>query len=100
MIRTWLRFRRNSAFTACRAACHDSIRRVSVETWTAIIAALLAIVALYFSVQSASAAVRPGDAAEKQTDIQEPVSEDFPQVFLSSGKSQSGPGLSSNSARD
>ena len=59
------------AFAACRAAGHDTIRRVSVETWTAIIAALLAIVALYFSVQPASAAVRPADAAEKQTDTQE-----------------------------
>jgi hypothetical protein len=41
---------------------------VSVETWTAIIAALMA---LFFSGQSASAGIRPADAAEKQTDIQE-----------------------------
>ena len=59
------------AFTACRAASHDTIRRVSVEAWTAIIAAFVALMALYLSVQSASAAVRPADAAEKQTDIQE-----------------------------
>jgi Na+/H+ antiporter NhaC len=42
---------------------------VSVETWTAIIAAFVALVALYIIGQSA--AVRPADAAEKQTDIQE-----------------------------
>ena len=63
--------RRKWARTACRAAGHESIRRVSVEAWTAIIAAFVALMALYLSVQSASAAVRPADAAEKQTDIQE-----------------------------
>ena len=54
------------AFTACRAASRDTIRRVSVEAWTAIIAAFVALMALYLSVQSASAAVRPADAAENK----------------------------------
>ena len=44
---------------------------MSVETWLAIIGVFVALMALYFSGQSASAAVRPADAAEKQTDIQE-----------------------------
>ena len=62
---------RKWANAACRAAGHDTIRRVSVETWLAIIGVFVALMALYFSGQSASAAVRPADAAEKQMDIQE-----------------------------
>ena len=52
---------------------------MSVETWTAIITAFVALTALFFSGQSASAAVRPADTAEKQTDIRERIDAAQPQ---------------------
>lgn len=55
---------------------------VDVGTWIAIIAALVAIVALYFSGRSAHAADRAAKAAEKQTDIQEQLRIDAAQPYV------------------
>ena len=66
--------------SAWRAADHETIPRVSVETWAAIIGVFVALMALCFIGQPASAADRPADTAEKQADIQEqPIDAPQPQ---------------------
>ena len=53
---------------------------MSVEIWAAIIGVFVALAVLYFSGQSGSAADRPADDGEKQTDIQErPIDAPQPQ---------------------
>jgi hypothetical protein len=68
---------------------------VSVETWVAIIAAFLALMALCISEQSPGTA----DAARKQPDFEEQVSDDFPRIFVSAGKSEPGSGTTEGLVR-
>jgi hypothetical protein len=55
---------------------------VNVETWIAIFAAVIALVALYFNRQSTQAAVRAVDAVEEQTDIQRQLRIDAAQPYV------------------
>jgi hypothetical protein len=61
---------------------HETIPRVNPETWVAIVAALISVVAAVFNWRSTQAAEREAHAAEQQTRIQQQLRVDSAQPYV------------------